>query len=105
MVRRRLAVELVVAHAVEETGQVPVGLVVLRADALALRRAGSRTVARGGQADGEVAQLVLGHQQREAQALFVVHAPGPRSVHGRVREPNARPDEVLDRLRHGPRPG
>ena len=73
------------------------GLVVLREDARRLR---GLPLARGGEANREIAQLVVCHEEREAQTLLVVDAPLPLAAHVVVRERDGLADERLDGLRH-----
>ena len=81
LARRGLPIDIRIADARERAGQVAIGGVVLREDPLRLRRP------RGTQRrepDGEIAQLVLGHEQRETQALLVVLVPDPGPVELRI---------------------
>src|SRR5207247_9404050 len=94
----RCAVEVLGARSREYAGEITVRLVALREDPFRLRRRGATA---SGEPHAEVAELVMRHQQREAQALFVVVAPFPFARHVAVREVDRRADELLDRLRDG----
>ena len=92
---RGRAVEIRGPHTGEHSAEVAVCLVVLREDALRLRRRATACP----KLHAEIAELVMGHEQREAQAFFVVLAPLPGASHVAVREVDRRANELLDRLR------
>src|SRR2546428_12306178 len=79
-------------------GTVAVELVVLREAAGRLRPA---RVAAGREAHGEVAELVVRHEEREAEALLVVDAPLPLAAQIGVTLRDRRGNQRLDGLGHG----
>ena len=95
---RRRAVQVLGAHSRKHAGEIAVRLVVLREDPLRLRRLSSRA---SRELHREVAQLVVGHEQREAKPLLVIDAPLPLAAHVLIGERHGRADQVLDRLRDG----
>jgi hypothetical protein len=56
---------------------------------------------RGREPNREIAELVLRHQKREAEALVVVLPPHPGPAHLRIRKTDGRAHQCLDRLRDG----
>ena len=73
-------------------------MVVLAEDALSLRR---RRRAHRGEPHGEIAQLVLPHEEREPKPFLVVLAPHPCPVHLGIGQIDRGADERLDGLRNG----
>lgn len=96
---RGLTVEIHVTQPGKRAGQIAVRLVVLTQDALGdgQGRTAPRTLR--GDARGEVPQLVMRHEQSEADALLVVLMPGPRRAELRVGQADRGAHETLDRLR------
>ena len=89
----RQPVEILIEYACEGARQIAICMVVLPEDALGLRRCGGP---QSGKPDGEVAKLVLRHQEGEPKALVVVLAPDPGAAHLRVGQIDSRLDERLD---------